>query len=378
MPPRVAVVWRGDAAAERVGLASNERLRPVVDSLVDLGALVEPVVYRDASRPTSDPGSTPATPCSRGSTRSAAARTGPASTPCSSRSPTPVCSSPPIPSHRGDGHQGGPLRHPSPRVGERHPPLHVGRRARARAARPVGRGPSRAQAAARQRRHRRVEGRAPLRCLDRRREGLGAPRREARHRDRGVRPPGLRPAVRALLRRRRVRDRPGVPAARGRRPAPRLPRHRRGGRIRSSERRPLLGTPAAADRVMGLPSPKTMLPPDEPSLGELRRQVETEWVPAMQQVVGVPTERLPVLWDADFLLGPGRPTAATPTSSARSTPAASRPSRPPPRPSSPPPRSPGRHDGAWWTRPSAASWGGGPSWTSSPPGSIGRRRAPAG
>ena len=45
--PRLAIVWRGDAEAERLGLTSNERLRAVFEALADVGATAEPVIYRD-------------------------------------------------------------------------------------------------------------------------------------------------------------------------------------------------------------------------------------------------------------------------------------------------------------------------------------------
>ena len=35
----------------------------------------------------------------------------------------------------------------------------------------------------------------------------------------------------------------------------------------------------------------------------LRRQMESRWVPELQAIVGVERERLPAIWDADFLLG---------------------------------------------------------------------------
>jgi hypothetical protein len=57
-------------------------------------------------------------------------------------------------------------------------------------------------------------------------------------------------------------------------------------------------------RVMGLPSPKTMLPPEEPGLQRLRRLVEVDWVPGLCELLGLEPGELPVLWDADFLLGP--------------------------------------------------------------------------
>ena len=36
----------------------------------------------------------------------------------------------------------------------------------------------------------------------------------------------------------------------------------------------------------------------------LKQQLEQEWVPAMQRLLDIDTESLPVLWDCDFLLGP--------------------------------------------------------------------------
>ena len=66
----------------------------------------------------------------------------------------------------------------------------------------------------------------------------------------------------------------------------------------------LLDTPGAAANVMGLPAAKTMFGPDADSFAVLRREVEGAWVPDMQRLLGVPTARLPALWDCDFLLGP--------------------------------------------------------------------------
>jgi hypothetical protein len=68
----------------------------------------------------------------------------------------------------------------------------------------------------------------------------------------------------------------------------------------------LLGQPGAAARVMGLPAPKTMHSPGAPQLQVLRARM-AEWLPAMQELLGIPTAALPVLWDADFLLGPREP-----------------------------------------------------------------------
>jgi hypothetical protein len=49
-----------------------------------------------------------------------------------------------------------------------------------------------------------------------------------------------------------------------------------------------------------------MLPAVHPTLHPLREALEGEWLPAMQRITGVATDRLPLLWDADFLLGPRR------------------------------------------------------------------------
>ena len=56
-------------------------------------------------------------------------------------------------------------------------------------------------------------------------------------------------------------------------------------------------------RVMGLPSPKTMFPADAPEFSRLRRLLESDWIPAMQATLGIDRDDLPLLWDADFLLG---------------------------------------------------------------------------
>jgi hypothetical protein len=57
-----------------------------------------------------------------------------------------------------------------------------------------------------------------------------------------------------------------------------------------------------AEVVMGLPSPKTMYPPDEPAFSELRQRLETDWVPRMTQLLELAPEHLPALWDVDLFL----------------------------------------------------------------------------
>jgi hypothetical protein len=64
--------------------------------------------------------------------------------------------------------------------------------------------------------------------------------------------------------------------------------------------------PAATDleRVLGLSSSKTMYAADAYEFARLREQLEGEWVPGLCELVQVGDADLPVLWDADFLLGP--------------------------------------------------------------------------
>jgi hypothetical protein len=64
---------------------------------------------------------------------------------------------------------------------------------------------------------------------------------------------------------------------------------------------PPVGAPASeAPR----PGPRLYYAPTRPDFQPLRRKLEDEWLPAMQRVLGIATASLPVLWDADFLLGP--------------------------------------------------------------------------
>jgi hypothetical protein len=51
------------------------------------------------------------------------------------------------------------------------------------------------------------------------------------------------------------------------------------------------------------PGPRLYHPPTMPEFQSLKRKVEQEWVPAMQRLLEINTERLPILWDCDFLFG---------------------------------------------------------------------------
>lgn len=52
------------------------------------------------------------------------------------------------------------------------------------------------------------------------------------------------------------------------------------------------------------PGPRHYYPPDQPEFQAIKRKLEREWVSAMQQLLRIDTEDLPVIWDCDFLLGP--------------------------------------------------------------------------
>jgi hypothetical protein len=73
------------------------------------------------------------------------------------------------------------------------------------------------------------------------------------------------------------------------------------------------------DKVVGFTRqfPRGLMPPEQvkpatkvfelasaPAFATLRERLESEWVPQLQQIVDVETTALPVIWDADFLLGP--------------------------------------------------------------------------
>ncbi len=51
------------------------------------------------------------------------------------------------------------------------------------------------------------------------------------------------------------------------------------------------------------PSARLYHPPDVPHLQILKKRLEDEWVPALQQTLGIADDQLPLLWDCDFLLG---------------------------------------------------------------------------
>jgi hypothetical protein len=58
------------------------------------------------------------------------------------------------------------------------------------------------------------------------------------------------------------------------------------------------------DRVLGMPSAKTMYNADEPQFADLRTRLEREWLPELARLVGLRGDDVPILWDADFFYGP--------------------------------------------------------------------------
>jgi hypothetical protein len=52
------------------------------------------------------------------------------------------------------------------------------------------------------------------------------------------------------------------------------------------------------------PGPRLYHPPTKAEFQVLKQQLEQEWVPAVQQLLDIETDSLPILWDCDFLLGP--------------------------------------------------------------------------
>jgi hypothetical protein len=62
--------------------------------------------------------------------------------------------------------------------------------------------------------------------------------------------------------------------------------------------------PGAPPEAAPQPSPRLYHPPSMPEFQSLKLQLEQEWVPAMQRLLDITTDQLPVLWDCDFMFGP--------------------------------------------------------------------------
>jgi hypothetical protein len=62
--------------------------------------------------------------------------------------------------------------------------------------------------------------------------------------------------------------------------------------------------PEGPQSAAAQPGPRIMHGPDAAPFQALRAKMESEWVPQMTRLLGIGTEALPIIWDADFLYGP--------------------------------------------------------------------------
>jgi hypothetical protein len=65
-----------------------------------------------------------------------------------------------------------------------------------------------------------------------------------------------------------------------------------------------LMAPARGEAGPPAPPPRLYFGPSQPEFQALKTLLEGGWVAAMQRVLGIERDALPVIWDADFLLGP--------------------------------------------------------------------------
>ena len=63
-------------------------------------------------------------------------------------------------------------------------------------------------------------------------------------------------------------------------------------------------SPGAPPEAAPLAGPRLYSGPDDPRFQRLRRLMEDTWIPELLKILGMGATDLPVLWDADFLLGP--------------------------------------------------------------------------
>ena len=60
----------------------------------------------------------------------------------------------------------------------------------------------------------------------------------------------------------------------------------------------------AAPEAAPQPTKRLYHPPTMPEFQALKRQLEQDWVPALQRLLDIQTDQLPVMWDCDFMFGP--------------------------------------------------------------------------
>jgi uncharacterized protein DUF6815 len=62
--------------------------------------------------------------------------------------------------------------------------------------------------------------------------------------------------------------------------------------------------PEGPDSPAAQPGPRIMHGPDAAPFRALRTKMEAEWTPQMMATLGIASDALPIVWDADFLYGP--------------------------------------------------------------------------
>jgi len=62
--------------------------------------------------------------------------------------------------------------------------------------------------------------------------------------------------------------------------------------------------PAPGEAAPPVPTPRVYSGPENPEFQGLKAKLESEWIHPMQAALEIETAALPLLWDADFLLGP--------------------------------------------------------------------------
>lgn len=62
--------------------------------------------------------------------------------------------------------------------------------------------------------------------------------------------------------------------------------------------------PGSPPEAAPQPGPRLYYPVSKPEFQILKKRMEAEWLPAMQELLDIDNQSLPVIWDADFLYGP--------------------------------------------------------------------------
>ena len=66
-------------------------------------------------------------------------------------------------------------------------------------------------------------------------------------------------------------------------------------------------SPGTDPSEMPQPGPRLYYPPDQPEFQRIGGLMESDWIHGLKVCLGLTTRDLPLLWDADFMLGPKQP-----------------------------------------------------------------------